>query len=600
MTSLVALTSPAPRPVTVGRLFQGLRWRLLRNSWRGLLGLPIAPGAARGSGSVGKWTRPLTILLCSVVVWVFVFGISLAGFWFLHNEVRLPADGELIGLVLDVLFVALGVLLVFSSGLILYASLFTAPETAFLLSKPVPADAVFAYKFQGAVAFSSWAFLLLGGPVLIALGIVAHAPWYFYVAFLPAFFVGFILVPGALGSLLALLIVNFVPRKRKQVLVLCVVVVLLVAGLWCYGFVRAGRALATGSDPRDTREGVTRLLGWFSFAHSPFLPTHWVSEGLRRAVQRRVSQSAYFLTLVWANGLFFYLAAAWSSRLLYRRGFNRMFSGSSVRRRFGSGAFLDRLLDASLRWVRPGTRLLLVKDFRTFRRDPQQWGQIVLFGGLMVLYFTNIRRLFIKDVEWVHENTLSVLNLCAVALLLCTYTGRFIYPLLSLEGSKFWILGLLPLERGQLLWGKFAFATTGGVLVSCALVLLSDLMLGMPSDAVVLHVVTAIVMAAGLSGLSVGLGACMPNFRETDPSKIAVGFGGTLNLVAGLLFLLTTLLLMAGPWHLGMALVLQPDDAPAWLWLLAGPCAALGLAVGAAAVILPLRAGIAAMNRMEF
>src|SRR5205814_1895156 len=96
-----------------------------------------------------------------------------------------------------------------------------------------------------------------------------------------------------------------------------------------------------------------------------------------------------------------------------------------------------------------------------------------------------------------------------------------------------------------------------------ALTFLSDLMLGMPWQAVALHALTVLVLAAGLSGLSVGVGACMPNFRETDPSKIAVGFGGTLNLVAGLAFLLAALLLMAGPWHLLAAEYATAQDAEA-------------------------------------
>jgi ABC-2 type transport system permease protein len=468
------------------------------------------------------------------------------------------------------------------------------------LSNPVPADQVFAYKFQGAVGFSSWAFLLLGGPVLIAFGIICHSPWHFYVVFLPAFFIGFVLLPGSLGSLIALLVVNFVPRQRKQFLALAILLVIGLLVWWMYNTTRVGRSLAVGiGDPRDTREGLTRLLGRFDFTHHPLVPTHWVSLGLRRAAQGRVGQAMYYLSLVWSNGLFMYLVTALAARWWYRRGYNRMFSGSTVRRRFGSGAFLDRLAESVLWWTRPSTRLLLVKDFRTFRRDPQQWVQIVIFGGLMVLYFSNIRRLFIRDLEWPYQNTLSLLNLSAVALLLCTYTGRFVFPLLSLEGSKFWILGLLPLERGQLLWGKFAFATTGGVLAASGLVLLSDVRLEMPVDAVLLHLLTAVVLAAGLSGLSVGLGACMPNFRETDPSKIAVGFGGTLNLVAGLLFLLITVAVMVGPWHLLMALG-NPHHRPTLLWVFAGGGALLGLALGAAAVYLPLRAGIRALERMEF
>jgi ABC-2 type transport system permease protein len=131
--------------------------------------------------------------------------------------------------------------------------------------------------------------------------------------------------------------------------------------------------------------------------------------------------------------------------------------------------------------------------------------------------------------------------------------------------------------------------------------LLSDVMLEMPWQAAVLHLLAVAVVALGLSGLSVGLGACLPNFRETDPSKIAAGFGGTLNLVAGLLFLLLTLGLMAGVWHLFMAFRTLPDDpghplmTPA---VLLGVLA--GLAAGAAAVLVPLRMGIRALRGMEF
>ena len=183
--------------------------------------------------------------------------------------------------------------------------------------------------------------------------------------------------------------------------------------------------------------------------------------------------------------------------------------------------------------------------------------------------------------------------------MICIYTGRFVFPLLSLEGRKFWILGLLPVERGQLLWGKFAFASAGALLIGEFLVLLSDLTLGMAWPAVVLHVLTVAVLALGLSGLSVGLGACLPNFRETDPSRIVSGFGGTMNLLVSLVFLLAVLVLMAGPWHLlaGWAAAGGGAEPSPWAVL---PGVAAGLAVGAAAVFVPLRMGIRALREMEF
>ena len=88
---------------------------------------------------------------------------------------------------------------------------------------------------------------------------------------------------------------------------------------------------------------------------------------------------------------------------------------------------------------------------------------------------------------------------------------------------------------------------------------------------------------------------------RSDPSKIAVGFGGTLNLVAGLLLLVVVIVLMAGPWHLQLAASESRGETPltvpiAMLW--AGLI--LGMGVGMAAVIVPLRAGTRALRGMEF
>jgi ABC-2 type transport system permease protein len=564
-----------------------LRWRLLRNSWQRLMGHSLV--------------RPLTILLCSVIVWVFVFGVSLFGFKVMKDLFHLPPDEQLMGVFLSWLFLSLGGLLIFSTGLILYASLFTAAETAFLLSKPIRADQVFAYKFQGAVAFSSWAFLLLGAPVLIAYGLVCEAPWFFYVV-LPLYFLGYTLLPGSLGALGCLLLVNFVPRRRKEMFAVLVVLLISLMVWWVYRLIQEIRPSSQGMSDEATTENLSLLLTRISFARSIWVPSAWVSRGLQAAGRGEVGATAYYLALVWSNGLFLYVVTTAVSLGLYRRGFNRLSTGGDLRRRHG-GLWLDRVLEALLPFVHPGTRLLIVKDFRTFRRDPQQWVQVLMFTGLLILYFANLPniRRYVPGAPWGYQNTISFLNLCAIGLLLCSYTGRFIYPLLSLEGRKFWILGLVPLRREQVLWGKFAFSTTGGLLISELLILLSDIMLDMPIDGIVLHLLAVAVLATGLSGLSVGLGACMPNFRETDPSKIAAGFGGTLNLVAGLLFLLSILFLMAIPWHLFMAVPgLVAGDRPAVMVVVVLLTAAAGLVVGTLAVILPLRAGVRAMEEMEF
>ena len=545
--------------------------------------------ASRFTGS-GSRVRLVTILLCSLLICGGVFYVSLEGFSFLRQQ-HIPFAGSVVGLLFDFLFLSLALMLIFSGSLILYSSLFSSAETKFLLSTPARADQIFAYKFQGAVTFSSWAFLLLGGPILLAYGIAYEVPWTFY-ALLPLFILGFVLLAGSAGALCCLLIVNFLPRQRKQAAAAALLLVLLVLA------VLGARAIVSIRTGDWNSKLMHELVGQVDFVEGPLLPTHWMTRGLQAAARGDLGETSYRLALVWSNGLFLYLLTAAAAALLYRRGFDRIAAGGSLRRRYG-GAWMDRPLNALLFFLDPQTRMLIVKDFRTFRRDPAQWAQVLIFTGLMGFYFANLRRFFHDDLEMRYRNGISLINLASTTLLLCAYTSRFIYPMLSLEGRKFWVLGLLPLRRERLLWGKFVFAAIGALLFSELLVLVSDVSLGMPTVVLVLHALTTAVAALGLSGLSVGLGACLPNFRETDPSKIAVGFGGTLNLVASLLFLVLVVGLMAAPWHIAAVfadgdLTAIPLDGVRLLGV------AAGLGVGLTAVLLPLRLGGRTLREMEF
>jgi ABC-2 type transport system permease protein len=557
-------------------LFQRLRWKILSNT----LLLAVQ----------GSKLRLVIILLCSLLIWGGIFGASAKGFHFLNDQ-KIPLTGNIVGTVFDFLFLALSVLLLFSGGIILYSSLFASAETSFLLSTPAAADQVFAYKFQGAVMFSSWAFLLLGSPILIAYGLAFEVPWSYF-ALLVAFFLGFVLLPGSLGAFACLLIVNFLPRHFKQVFVALIVVAVAGIGLWIYNI--------KPSDWSDAlnRDFVQRLVGQLSLAQGPLSPNHWMARGVEESARGNINNTFYYLALIWSNGLLFYLLTAWASARLYRRGFNRITTGGTLKRRYG-GHWLDRLVTGLVGFLDSQTRLLIVKDFRMFRRDPAQWAQVLIFTGLMVLYFTNMRRFYQEELQPANKNGVSLMNLAVTALLLCAYTGRFVFPMLSLEGRKFWILGLLPFQRERLLWGKFAFSATWSLLIAEFLVLFSDFMLGMGNSTIAMHALTVLVLALGLSGLSVGLGAWVPNFRETDPSKIAVGFGGTLNLIICLLYLLVVIGLMAAPWHLRLILPEVADDRTipeAWQWLGVG----LGIVFGAGAIYMPLRIGASALRRMEF
>src|SRR5262249_48740424 len=114
------------------------------------------------------------------------------------------------------------------------------------------------------------------------------------------------------------------------------------------------------------------------------------------------------------------------------------------------------------------------------------------------------------------------------------------------------------------------------------------------------HGLTVGVVAIGLSGLNVGLGAYMPNFRETDPSKIVVGFSGTVNMVVGLMFVVVTVGVMAMPQFAAASLrhFKKLGAGGRRDWVFAG--LPVGILLGVLAVWLPMRAGAKALRETEF
>jgi len=570
-------------PVTAdqtARALRWLRWRLTRNTVCSLL--------------AGSRLRLSMILCCSLIFWVGLFGLFLGGFEFIGLSDELLHS--IFEYLFSMFFLSISVMLFFSTGIITYTALFHSREGAFLLTTPASTDRIFAHKFAEAVVISSWGFFLLGSPLMAAYGLTIKAPAAFYAMFL-IYLVMFVLIAGSLGAIVAIVVANIFPKRQKAVLALGVITTLaLIVSL-------AVRLWRTPGDTL-TSDWLGNVQNRLAFCQHPLWPSRWMSAGLLASARGDWSRSGYYLMVLSAHAALAYLAAAAVARDLYFRGFSRVQGGRSNRRRLGLHA-LDELLHRVFFFLPRPIRLLLLKDLRTFRRDPAQWSQFLIFFGLLAFYFLNIPRLGygVQSPSW--RNLVSFLNLSVTALILSTFTSRFIFPLLSLEGRNFWVLGLLPVGREQILWGKFVFSVGISLMATEGLVFLSDLMLGMSPVMIVLHLGMVAVLCTGLSGISVGLGARLPNLRETDPSKIAVGFGGTLNLLVSLVFIFAVVTALAVPCHLYFlgvehpgttGLVLSHDGFRFWLTV----AILVSLSIGAIGTIVPLRIGIKAFQRMEF
>ena len=404
----------------------------------------------------------------------------------------------------------------------------------------------------------------------------------------------FVFIPASLGTLIAMLLTRFFPRQRGRVLGI-VFVALLIGGL-ALGLRAGFFEWQAGIDDYF----VDRVLANFAFSQSPFLPSAWLSDGVAAAVKLEWGTVWFSWGLLASTAFFLWMLGDYAAGRLYAASFSRA-HGASSRRRYRPGGLLERLTDWAARFA-PFEARLMAKDVRTFLRDPVQWSQVLIFFGLLFLYVANFRNLgyqrAILDQIGGHErwsNFVAFANLTAAGLTLATMTTRFVFPLISIEGRRFWLLGLLPVKRSRILWGKYFFALGGSVLLLLPLAGLSSIMLGSAPRLAGLHILTAAAMCVGLPGIAVGLGALFPNFREDNPSKIVSGFGGTVCLVVSLAFvglLVAGMGLLCGQLIKGGSALLSIR----WLLILA---AILGTVAAAAAAILPMWLGCRAINQAE-
>jgi ABC-2 type transport system permease protein len=538
--------------------------------------------------------RLLLVAAFGTVFWLLLFALFFEAFYFLHHRVRVGS--EITGYLFGTFFMSLSLMLTFSAGIISYHGLFRSSDLQWLLATPLSDARVFNYKFQEALFLSSWGFLLLSSPMMVAYGLNTMAPLLFYLVF-PVTLVLYVWIPGALGTIGALLVVLWMPRRAAQFGLVLIGALVVVAAVWTYRLVTSvpGTALSP--------EWLDALLARLRFSQQPMLPNFWVSELLLAASRGDRATCLFFLLVLLANAAMAHLVAVALAQRWYRVAYSRCQSAQArpIRLRL---RWVARFVHGCFRFIDLHARVLFLKDLRTFFRDPAQWSQLLIFFGLLALYFLNVKWLRYDERAAYWRNMVSFLNLTATALILATFTSRFVFPLVSLEGRKFWLLGLLPIERETILWGKFAYSVLLSLVATEALVILSDLVLRLELWLVGLHAFIMFLLCLGLSGISVGLGARWPNLRTDDPSRIAAGFGGTLNLVVSMAFILGIVFLTAVPCHLYLAsLDAQRSGGPVWsleefrLWLTLSLLAATGLA--AAATVLPMKIGIRHFRRLE-
>jgi len=557
-------------------LFLWLRLCMMRSAWRALLSSPLK-------------------LVVIVATWsVLILGaylIAHRGLMFVHETAGVGPFllDRLWYLFLFIVFLMLAV----SQLATAYSTLVCSPETAGWMSLPVSARWILRAKWCESSCYSAWAVLLLVIPLGLAyLRILEKPPW--LVVWLLGTLLPLVGIATSLSTLVLLVWLRWIGRLpiRRELIPVGFVTVCVVL-FWVFGERR---------QPQQQDVwfvALQELLPRMQLASSTWLPSSWMARALGDGVNQRWMDALVFCALLWTTCALTVrvLDHVASSVLLpvLRRSHHlagAAFSSPSLqpKRKFKSAGERDRLGHSQVvGWMRRPLVACMAKDVVLLLRDPAQWSQGLVFFGLLGAYFANIHRIRWMSVEPSWRIGIASLNLACTLLVFGSLAVRFVFPQVSLEGRRLWLIHIVPGGLRRLLYSKLLLYGVVGAAIVEGLSWLTVTRLQLPLPIGWWFAGVGLVASMSLVGLTVGLGAWLVDPNASDPARIVSSSSGALALVLMLLY-------VGGvAWGLVIAWT-------SWIQRQSGGLIFATLAILAVSVMLgylPVRRGLRVLDRLE-
>ncbi len=485
---------------------------------------------------------------------------------------------------LSLLLTSLFMMLAVSAAIAAIGSLFLAKDLDLLMSSPLPMRSFLLGRSSEVALSVSWMVCVFGLPSLVAFGVFFDCGPLFFLA-APIVSLAVIAVAVLLGMLAGLLFGVVVSPQRGRTVLLMLFMLSLLLFFCSINSSSVTAKLDSGS--------LSAQASAISAAAHAWTPGHaWA-----RAILD-VSSGAFLSPLLVLLSACAICVSLWH---VLSSVASRWHVASYTRLR-NEGEILRLNSRAGQRWsrwllplMRSDRRALISKEFKLFARDLTHTIQLSMLLAICFIYLYNFRALegpasMADEVRAVWELLLLLVNVGLSFLVVTCVCSRFVFPSVSLEGASFWILQSAPVSMRNILRAKVAgwfvpvAAISGVVFVSGAMAIGADEPLVVASFAV------GVVLAYGLVGLSVGLGALFAQFEWEYSNQVSSNVGSFLFMAISLLFLVVNLLPIAAFFG---AYALAPEIvSPQWppsIILVAGllalaiinyACAAAALSVG--------------------
>ena len=466
-----------------------------------------------------SYWRDIIVLAFGLVVMTAMFHLSLFALARVDEVSRLVYFSPSIPF--SILLLMLFVMLLVSNSLTSLGALFLSKDLELVLSAPISRFRFFVGKVASVLFVSSWMPLVFIAPFLLAYGVWYNAHLVFYlisfIALIPYF-----LLPVAIAVILSTVFTAIIPPSKARYVGILVIAVFV-------GFIYlAAEPLGAGLRSRGDISELLRVVSNVSLPDQIWLPSHWVALSLRDAIEGRYGDALCPLYLLYGSALGFLSLAYLTMGFLYDTAYSR--SRDSRQQLLLSGRKSWQVLVRWCPWIESPTRGILLKEYRTFFRDMPQVIQLLLLGGVYLVYLYNLRIFrLIESVPLEQRATwqsfIYIINVSMGAFVTTAAATRLVFPSLSLEGKAYWMLQTSPVSLYRVMQIKYWtwFVPIG--ILSSIVFLSGAVAINVNTFGLWVTFIAGWLLSAGIVGLGIGLGAKFANFDWEHSAQLAASFG---------------------------------------------------------------------------
>lgn len=425
---------------------------------------------------------------------------------------------------LGMTFMSIGIFIGISSFISGVSAMFRSGETSLLLTLPVRDRTVAFIRMIESWFNAGWATVLLGIPILIAFNISLEYNLFSSIAAL-ALFPFLLAVWVSSGTVLLGVSIRMSQSSGKLWRAALILGLVVSAGI--YLVLKSSGPEGIVAEETTALEALHKFVADLPVAGGRFWP-HILFGNAVSSVNNGIWSEAFQNAgiLILESAIVIFLAY-----IIICPGFrNRFSSVSAVSSRRRSSSLLLR--------SHGRFRTMLQKDILIFLRDPVQWSQLLLLGGLFLVYAFNINRFPMDVGNPLWRTVLVYLNFSFSCFVTATILVRFTFPAISLEGSGISYILQLPAGRKMLLKSKllesFLFITPFMIGIG----IWSTIAIGAGTVLVVSSTVALVFVCIALVCINTCLGAVFPRFDKDSAVSIASGHGGIIAACASMGYVL--------------------------------------------------------------